>query len=102
MTTFGLTRAIKTAGKTGHIKLVGFDFTEPIAEALREGVISGVVVQDPFTMGYQSVRAAYDVVMGKPVAPRVETKVIFVTNENIDDPEIIAVTKPNIAAWLGE
>lgn len=34
--------------------------------------------------------------------PLVETKVIFVTQDNIDDPEIIAVTKPDIAKWLDE
>jgi ribose transport system substrate-binding protein len=100
MTTFGLTRAIKTVGKAGQVKLVGFDYTEPIAEALREGIISGVVVQDPFTMGYQSVHAAYDVVMGKTVEPVVETKVIFVTKENINDPDIVTVTTPDIAKWL--
>ncbi len=102
MSTFGLTRALKTAGKAGTVKLIGFDYTEPIAEAIRDDSISGVVVQDPYTMGYQSVRAAYDVLMGRSVEPLVETKVVFVTKQNIDAPEIIAVTKPDIGAWLGE
>jgi ribose transport system substrate-binding protein len=102
LTTFGLTRALETAAKTGTVKLVGFDYTEPIAEAIRSGVIAGVVVQDPFTMGYQGVKAAHEVLQGGIVEKLVQTDVVFVTADNIDDPDIVAVTKPDIARWLGE
>ncbi len=101
-TTFGLLRALKTVGKAGTVKLVGFDYTDPIAEGIRAGEISGVVVQDPFRIGYQGIKTAFDVINGKEVKPRVETDVIFVTSENIDDPEVVAVTSPDISAWLGE
>lgn len=101
-TTFGLMRALKTVGKAGQVKLVGFDYTDPIAEGIRAGDIAGVVVQDPFRMGYQGVKTAYDVIQRKSVEPRVETEVVFVTAENIDDPNIVQVTSPDIAKWLGE
>jgi len=101
-TTFGLQRALKTVGKAGTVKLVGFDYTEPIAEGVRAGEISGVVVQDPFRIGYQGVKTAYAVINGESVPPHVETEVVFVTAQNIDDPDVVAVTSPDIAAWLGE
>ncbi len=99
-TTFGMMRALKTAGRSGRVKLVGFDYTEPIAEAVRNGDISGVIVQDPFSIGYQGVKAAVEVLQGKSVPSRVETAVVFVTADNIDDPEIKAVTSPEIERWL--
>lgn len=101
-TTFGLLRALKTVGKAGKVKLVGFDYTDPIEEGLRSGDIAGVVVQDPFRMGYQGVKTAFAVLQGESVHPIIQTEVIFVTAENIDDPAVVAVTKPDIAAWLGE
>ncbi len=101
-TTFGLMRALKTVGKAGQVKLVGFDYTDPIAEGIRAGDIAGVVVQDPFRMGYQGVKTAFNVIQGQSVEPRVETEVVFVTGKNIDDPEIVQVTSPDIAKWLGE
>ena len=101
-TTFGLMRALETVGKAGQVKLVGFDYTDAVAKGIRAGHIAGVVVQDPFRMGYDGVKAAYAVLQGESVEPLVETTVVFVTAQNIDDPDIIAVTKPDIAKWLGE
>lgn len=101
-TTFGLLRALKTVGKAGKVALVGFDYTDPIAEGIRAGDIAGVVVQDPFRMGYQGVNTAMAVLNGESVQQRVETDVVFVTADNIDDPEIMSVTQPEIGKWLGE
>ena len=101
-TTFGLMRALKTVGKAGSVKLVGFDYTDPVEEAIRSGDIAGVVVQDPFRMGYEGVKSAFAVLQGEKVDRLVKTDVVFVTAENIDDPDIVAVTKPDIATWLGE
>jgi ribose transport system substrate-binding protein len=101
-TTFGMLRALKTVGKAGTVKLVGFDYTDPIAEALRSGEISGVIVQDPFGIGYMGVKAAFDVLHGKTVAPRIETNIVFVTAANMDATEVLAVTSPDIEKWLGK
>lgn len=101
-TTFGFLRALQTVGKAGKIKLVGFDYTDPIGEALRAGDLSGVVVQDPFRMGYQGVKTAFAAKNGETVPRRIETDVIFVTGENIDEPDIVAVTSPDISQWLDE
>lgn len=100
-TTFGMMRALKTVGKAGKVKLIGFDYTDPIAEAVRAREISGVIVQDPFGIGYGGVKAAVDVLNGQSVPARVETDVVFVTAENIDDPAILSVTSPDIDRWLG-
>ncbi|MBN1559141.1 substrate-binding domain-containing protein [candidate division KSB1 bacterium] len=98
-TTFGLMRALQTVGKA-KITLVGFDYTDAVANGIRAGEIAGVVVQDPFRMGYESVKTAYAVLRGEAAEPIIKTDVIFVTADNIDDPDIRAVTEPDIARWL--
>lgn len=100
-TTFGMLRALKTVGKAGKVKLVGFDYTDPIAEAIRNREIHGVIVQDPFAIGYTGVKTAVNVLNGVAVPERVETNVIFVTPENIADPDIVEITSPNLERWLG-
>ena len=101
-TTFGLMRALQTVGKAKVVKLVGFDYTDAVAQGIRSGDIAGVVVQDPFRMGYEGVKTAYAVLQGKSVERLIQTDAVFVTAENIDDPDIRAVIQPDIDTWLGK
>lgn len=48
-------QAVKEAGKQGQTKIVCFDEEEETLLGVKEGWISGTVVQDPFQFGYQSV-----------------------------------------------
>jgi ribose transport system substrate-binding protein len=57
-TTFGMLRALQTAGKAGSIAFVGFDSSEPLVTALKEGQINGLTLQNPFRMGYLGVVTA--------------------------------------------
>lgn len=55
----GVTNAARTSGKAGKIKLVEFD-AEPVeVQALRQGTISALIAQDPFTIGNLGVHLAY-------------------------------------------
>lgn len=101
-TSFGMLRALQIAGKAGKVKLIGFDYIDPFAEAIRKKEMHGLVVQDPFSIGYIGVQTAYAVLEGKSVEPRIETQVVFVTPENIDNPDIQNVVNPDIKSWLGE
>lgn len=47
--------AAKAAGKTGKVKIVGFDEDQQTLRGISEGVIDGTVVQQPFEFGYQSM-----------------------------------------------
>ena len=57
-------------------------------QAVRAGSISGLVLQDPFQMGYLSVRAVVEHIQGKTVATRTDTGAKLVHRENLDQPEI--------------
>lgn len=48
--------AVKEAGKTGRIRVVGFDEDDDTLQGIKNGQVYGTVVQDPYRYGYESVR----------------------------------------------
>lgn len=90
----GCAQAIRSKGKAGQVKIVAFDAAEEEIQALKEGVIQALIVQNPFKMGYLGVKCAYDAIQGKPVEKRIDTGVTVVTLENINDPEIQKLLNP--------
>ena len=100
-TTFGMLLALEKAKLAGKTRFVGFDASEKLVQAVRAGSIDGLVLQDPFRMGYLSVRAVVDHIRKKPVEPRTDTGATLVHKDNLDQPDIQAVVKPDLAKWLG-
>lgn len=98
--TAGMILALKEAGLAGSIKHVGFDCSAPLVEALKAGAIQGLVVQDPFQMGYLGVRHLADVLAGKPVPPQVDTPVQLVTPENLGEPSVQDLLNPPLDQYL--
>lgn len=92
----GAAQAIKQRGMKGKVKLVAFDAAEAEINALKEGIIQALVVQDPFKMGYEGVRLAIDAIQGKEVPKRVDTGVTLVTMDNFNDPEVQKLLFPEI------
>lgn len=99
-TTFGMLRALQTAGKAGKIHFVGFDASEPLVNALRQRQIAGLTVQNPFKMGETGVRTAVAAVRGEAVPKRIDTGVVMVTPEAMDQPEIRELLSPDLDQWL--
>ena len=89
---FGMMRALQTSGKAGQIKYVGFDASEGLLSGMREGVIDGLVLQDPFDMGYRGVSAAVRALKGDSLSKRVATRLAVLTPANINDPEMRELT----------
>ncbi len=100
-TTFGCLRAIEDLGLAGKIIHVGFDSSAKLVEALGTGVIAGLIVQDPFAMGYRSVQIAAAVIEGRPYEKTVDTGVFLATPENRNDPAIRRLLLPDLSI-LGE
>jgi ribose transport system substrate-binding protein len=84
----GAARVLEQRGLAGDVKLVGFDAAEPELEALKEGTIQALIVQDPYRMGHEGVMAVVKATRGEDVEPRIDTGVTVVTQDNLDDPEI--------------
>ena len=96
----GMLRALETAGKAGTVKLVGFDANETLIKGLRDGHIEGLAVQDPFNMAYEGVNAAVSVINGETVEPLINTRVMMITPNNIDEADAQALLNPDLAKWL--
>lgn len=86
--TIGVIQALKTKNKLGKVKVVGFDAAPNEVEALKSGALDALIVQDPFKMGYEGVKAAVAVLNGKEIPKRLDTGVYVVTRENLNQPEI--------------
>jgi ribose transport system substrate-binding protein len=84
----GALTVVRQRGLAGKVKLVGYDASPDQIQALRDGVVQALVVQDPFKMGYEGVNAVVNAKNGAAVEKRIDTGVAVVTPENIDTPEI--------------
>jgi ribose transport system substrate-binding protein len=96
--------ATGTGGSSKRVHLVGFDSSEPVVHALSQGIIGGVVVQNPFKMGELGVRTLVKHLEKEAVEPRISTGEAMVTPENMNDPEIQPLVHPpkaeNVSANL--
>ena len=99
-TTYGMLRALQTAGLAGKAKFVGFDASESLLKGLRDGEIHGLSVQNPFNMGYLGVKTAVAAIKGEKVEKRIDTGVVMVTPENMAEPKYAEVLSPDLDKWL--
>ncbi|MDX9971938.1 MAG: ABC transporter substrate-binding protein [FCB group bacterium] len=90
----GAVQAIEAAGKKGQIKLVAFDAAQEELDALERGTIQALIVQNPFQMGYQGVKAVIDKIKGKDVPKQIDTGVTVITAENLESPEVRKLLNP--------
>ncbi len=90
----GAAQAIEAANKAGQIKIVGFDASGEEIAALQRGTIQALVVQSPFKMGYDGVKAAIDAIEGRPVEKRIDTGVTIITKENLNTPDVQKLINP--------
>jgi ribose transport system substrate-binding protein len=71
-----------------EIKMVGFDAEKALIDGLKAGQIDALIVQNPFKMGYEGVKAVVMSIQGKPVEKKIDTGVAVVTKDALDKPEI--------------
>ena len=88
-TTLGVGAAIKKAGAAGKIKTVGFDTNTVSVGMLETGEMGALIVQNPFAMGYLSVKKAAELKNGELSGDKtLYTAVTTVKKENMYDPDI--------------
>lgn len=96
----GISQALKSRGLVGKVRVVGFDFTDPLLEDLRAGVFDALVVQDPFKMGYEAVRAVTDKLNGKTPLKQIDLPAVVVTKADLEKPEIKQLLHPDLSKYL--
>jgi len=98
--TAGMLSALQDFGKAGKVSFVGFDASDDFITAMKAKQLHGIVVQNPFNMGYLGVRTMVEALQGKKAGPRVDTGVTMVTLDNMNSPDIQALLHPPLAQYL--
>ena len=98
--TFGMLLALDKASLAGKLKFVGFDASEKLLAAVKVDKISGLVIQNPFQMGYLGVKTLVEHLRGAKVPEVVDTGCSFVARSDLDDPDLRARVLPDLSAWL--
>lgn len=79
----GAARAVMDRGLQGKIKLVGFDSSLEEIRLLEQGVFEGIVIQNPYKMGYLAVESAYQVLKGEQVKENIDSGAKLITREEM-------------------
>jgi len=93
----GAVRALKNKS---NVKLVGFDASPQLIEALKSGVVDSLVVQDPFEMGYKSMVAAVTKLKGGTPERIQNITPTLVTPENMMTAPIQKKINPDLDKYL--
>lgn len=92
----GAAEAVRQSGKAGQVKIIGWDTSEGQIESLREGVITGLIAQNPFKMGYGAVGSAIAKIRGQEQAPpNTDTGSMVVTKDTLNTPEVQKLLNPS-------
>jgi ribose transport system substrate-binding protein len=97
---FGMLRALQDAALAGSVVFIGFDASEQMVRALENGEFDSLVLQDPVKMAYLGVTTMVSHLRGEKVEARIDTGVTLVTRENMGEPEVAELLRPDIDRWL--
>jgi ribose transport system substrate-binding protein len=85
----GAGTAVVNAGLGGQVQVVAYDATQFAIEQLNAGVVSLVLAQKPFDMGYMAVQfAAADAAGVTSLPRRVQTGFAIIDKANVTDPAV--------------
>ena len=99
--TIAMTKALRDLGLAGgKVKMVGFDAGSQSVLDMKNGDVQGLVVQNPLLMGYLGVVTAVKHLKGEKVEKRIDTGVVLVTPENMNEPQIKELLYPPLAEYL--
>lgn len=73
------------------VSIVGFDATQEEAQALEEGLVDGLIAQNPYGMGYATVVACSRAILELGNEAEVDSGYTWITADNMDDPEVAAM-----------
>ena len=99
--TIAMTKALRDLGLAGgKVKMVGFDAGSQSVTDMKNGDVQGLVVQNPLLMGYLGVVTAVKHLKGEPVDKRIDTGVVLITPENMNDPKTRELLYPPLKEFL--
>ncbi|MDQ6850094.1 MAG: ABC transporter substrate-binding protein [Actinomycetota bacterium] len=80
----GAATAVRQAGKSGKVKIVGFDAEPDEITALKNGTVQALIAQQPYAIGTSAVDQAVKALQGKSTTPKIGTKFAIITKANLN------------------
>jgi ribose transport system substrate-binding protein len=84
----GAVEATRIAHRTGKVKIIGWDTSPDEVSGVKEGIVSGLISQDPFRMGYDGVRSAVAILRHQGSPGNENTGAVMVTRSNLSNPVV--------------
>ena len=81
----GTARAVEELGLAGQVRAIAFDSNVECIELLQSDVVSALIVQNPYAMGYLGVEKAWEALQGKDFDAEspIDTATLTITKENL-------------------
>jgi len=96
ITAQAVSQAVVEKKTNDKINIVGVGSDEKLVKFLQDDVIAGLVVEDPFGMGYDGVKTALAASKGENVSANVDTGVTLVTKANMSSARSQELLKPKV------
>jgi ribose transport system substrate-binding protein len=90
----GMLGALEEEGLAGKVHYIAFDPNARLLQGMQEGKVDGIVLQDPVKMGYEAVMTIVHHLKQEPVEKRISTGEFIATPENMNDPAMQKLLKP--------
>ena len=84
----GVSTGVRQAGKSGKVKVVGFDAGPDQIKQLKAGQVQALVAQKPYDIGQMGIEQAVNALTGKKVTKNIATTSLIVTKANLNDPNV--------------
>jgi len=91
--TVGVVQALKQKGLGGKVVLVGFDSSPNLIDDLKAGAIDSLVLQNPYKIGYEAVKAMVAKLNGQTPPRVIDTGVQLLTRDNLETAEMQKLLK---------
>jgi ribose transport system substrate-binding protein len=90
----GAVEAVRIAHRAGKVKIVGWDTSPDEVDGVKQGLVTGLISQDPFRMGYDGVRAAVALLRHQARPKNENTGAVMVTKSNLHNPVVRQFVTP--------
>ncbi len=90
----GVLEALSQTGLASKVKFVAFDPSDTLIRGMSENKVAGILLQDPFEMGRQSVLALAKHIRKEAVEPVISTGEYVATPENQSKPPYDRLLRP--------
>jgi ribose transport system substrate-binding protein len=86
--TEGAITGTREAKKEGKMSIVGYDTSDPIVQALKDGKVQGVIVQYPYGEGQKGIETLVKAIDGGQVTRNQTAPFVVATPENVNDAKV--------------